>query len=82
MIPLSCSGTGAGIYAKLAKGVLDTTALGLPLPTLQRTAAALIKSFQRDNSLCPRERVYRHQLPNCYSETTSGSSSQWEAHTL
>jgi hypothetical protein len=35
---------------------LDTTALGLPLPTIQWPATALIEGLQRDNSIGPRER--------------------------
>jgi hypothetical protein len=36
---------------------LDTTALGLPLPTIQWPATALIEGLQWDNSIGPRKRA-------------------------
>src|SRR5580704_18768635 len=44
---------------------LDTTTLGLPLPTIQWPATALIEGLQWDNSIGPRKRAGRHSFPGC-----------------
>ena len=47
---------------------------GFHLPIIRWPATALIEGLQRDNSIGPRKRVYRHQLPNCRQRGSNPSS--------
>lgn len=53
MVLLSCSGTGGGIYAKLANGAARHNRARASLHTIQSPAIALIEGLQRDsNTTC------------------------------
>ena len=49
MVLQSCSGTGGGIYAKLANGAARHNRARASLHTIQWPATALIEGLQRDN---------------------------------
>src|SRR5215472_1816671 len=62
MVLLSCSGTGGGIYAKLANGAARHNC-ARPSPTHNSVAAmALIDGSQMNNSIGPRKRACPCQL--------------------
>jgi hypothetical protein len=72
MVLLSCSGTGGGIYAKLANGVARHNCTRVSLPTIQWPATAPIEGLQRDNSIGPRKRVSSPPTPELSATVTLG----------